>query len=101
MSSERVGPTAAWRRFVRRLYHTFRPGQAEHDLAREVDAHLALLEDSFRERGLGEADARRMARLAFGGADQTKERHRDARAFLWLDDARRDEPAPKRALAPL
>ena len=30
------------------------------------------------------------ARLALGGIEQTKERHRDARAFRCLDDARRD-----------
>src|SRR5947199_62227 len=35
-------------------------------------------------------DARRAARLALGGAEQTKERHRDARSFVWLDDAQRD-----------
>ena len=81
---------AAWRRFVLRVYHALRPAKAEHDLAGEVDAHLALLEDGFRERGMSDAEARRAARLALGGADQTKERHRDARSFPWLDDLRRD-----------
>ena len=35
-------------------------------------------------------DARRAARLALGGVEQTKELHRDARSLVWLDDARRD-----------
>jgi putative ABC transport system permease protein len=30
------------------------------------------------------------ARRAFGGVDLTKELHRDARSFVWLEDARRD-----------
>jgi predicted permease len=81
---------AAWRRFIRRLYHVLRPATAERDLAREIEAHLALLEDGFRERGLNAEDAHRAARLALGGVDQTKERHRDARSFLWIDNARRD-----------
>ncbi|HXC75678.1 MAG TPA: ABC transporter permease, partial [Candidatus Acidoferrum sp.] len=80
----------AVRRFVLRLSHAVRPAKAERDLTREVDAHLALLEDGFRERGMSASDARRAARLALGGADQTRERHRDARSFRWLDDARRD-----------
>ena len=36
------------------------------------------------------AAARRAARLAIGGVAQTREQHRQARAFGWLDDARRD-----------
>ena len=43
-----------------------------------------------REVGSRERGRRPKARLALGGIDQTKERHRDARAFRWLDDARRD-----------
>ena len=35
-------------------------------------------------------EARRRARLALGGVEQAKELHRDARSFVWLDDARRD-----------
>ena len=36
------------------------------------------------------ADARRAARLALGGVEQTKELHRDERSLVWLDDLRRD-----------
>src|SRR5258706_13254932 len=76
--------------FLRRLLHAFRPGRAEPDLARELASHLALLEDDFKRRGLSADDARLAARRAFGGVEQTKEAHRDARSFIWLDDARRD-----------
>jgi len=77
-------------RFVRRLINAVRPRRVEPDLAREVAAHLALLEDDFQRRGLTPDEARLAARRAFGGVELTKDRHRDARSFVWLDDARRD-----------
>jgi predicted permease len=80
----------ALRRLVLRVINGFRPGRAEDELARETAAHLALLEDDFRRRGLSPEDARLAARRTFGGVEQTKDRHRDARSFVWLDDARRD-----------
>ncbi len=78
------------KRFVRRLARFARPTGAERDLTREIDSHLALLEDDFRRRGLSPDDARAAARRAFGGVEQVKEIHRDARSFSWLEDARRD-----------
>jgi predicted permease len=80
----------ALRRLVLRVNNGFRPGWAEDELARETAAHLALLEDDFRRRGLSSGEARLAARRTFGGVEQTKDRHRDARSFVWLDDARRD-----------
>jgi predicted permease len=78
------------RRFLRRLISVVRPHRAEPDLAREIASHLAILEDDFKRHGLSAEDARLAARRAFGGVEQTKDRHRDARSFVWLDDARRD-----------
>jgi putative ABC transport system permease protein len=78
------------RRGLLRLYNVIRPGRAEQQLKREIDAHLALLEEDFRRRGLPPEEARAAARRAFGGVDQTKEQHRDARSFIALDDLRRD-----------
>jgi predicted permease len=79
-----------WNRFWRRLVTGFRSPRAEDDLARESAAHLVLLEDDFRRRGMSADDARFAARRAFGGVEQMKDRQRDARSFVWLDDARRD-----------
>jgi predicted permease len=81
---------SAVRRFLLRLYNVLRPGRIEPDLAREVASHLALLEDDFIRRGMSPAEARVAARRTFGGLEQAKELHRDARSFVWLDDARRD-----------
>src|SRR4029077_11727991 len=78
------------RRWFLRLVHAVRPSRAEPDLAREIGAHLALLEDDLVRRGHSRAAARATALRAFEGVEQTKERHRDARSFVWLDDARRD-----------
>jgi predicted permease len=62
----------------------------EHDLAREIDTHLALMQEAYESRGMTPDAARRAARLALGGVEQTKERHREARSFIWIEDARQD-----------
>jgi predicted permease len=49
-----------------------------------------LLEDEFQRRGMSPEEARFAARRAFGGVEQAKDHHRDARSFVWCDDARRD-----------
>lgn len=82
--------TAGIRRWVRRLASAIHPDRAERELAREVAAHLTLLEDEYRRRGLSTADARLAARRAMGGVEQAKELQRDARSFAWPEDARRD-----------
>src|SRR5712691_6139073 len=78
------------RRFLQRLVNAIRPGRRETDLAREIDAHLALLEDDFVRRGMTADDARAAARRALGSAAHTGDLHRDARSFVWLDDLRWD-----------
>ena len=78
------------KRFFLRILSAVLPGRADDRLAREVASHLTLLEDDFQRRGMTPEDARLAARRAFGGVEQTKELQRDARSFVWLDDARRD-----------
>src|SRR5260221_4045917 len=85
-------------RFFRGLLNALRPGHAEDELACETGAHLALLEEDFRRRGFTPDQARVEARRAFGGVEQMKDRHRDARSFVWLDDARRDVQYAVRSL---
>jgi predicted permease len=80
------------RRLVYRVLTFFKRAEAEQELEREITAHLTLMEEQYRERGLTPAQAQRAARLAIGGVEQTKERHRDARSLPWLEDARRDVP---------
>ncbi len=78
------------RRFVARLVTLFRGRSAEHDLAREIDAHLALLQEDFEKQGLLPEDARLAARRAYGGVDQAKELHRETRSFLWIEHLLKD-----------
>src|SRR6185295_6626915 len=66
------------------------PAHAEQELTRELGAHLTILEDEFLRRGLPIEEARLAARRALGQVELTKDWHRDARSFRWLDDTRRD-----------
>ena len=78
------------RRFVERLLNLFRVRRPEQELTREIEAHLALLQEAYEARGMTPPDARRAAAVAIGGVEQAKELHRQARSFLWLEDARQD-----------
>src|SRR5688572_17861993 len=71
---------ATFRRFLLRLVHFFQPHRAESELERELAAHLGVLEDEYKRRGLTDAEARLAARRAFGGVAQAKDLHRDARS---------------------
>jgi predicted permease len=75
---------SAVRRFLLRVLTLFRSGRAEQELAREIEAHLRLLEDKFIARGMSATDARYAARREFGGVEQIKEHQRDTRTFRWL-----------------
>ena len=75
------------RRFILRLINVIRPAAADDELAREISAHLALLEDEYRQRGLGRDEARLAARRVMGSVAHAKDLHRDARSFGWLEDA--------------
>jgi putative ABC transport system permease protein len=91
--------TAPLRRSLLRLLNALRPGHAEPETARELASHLALLQDEYARRGLTPDEAHRAARRAFGGVAQARERHRDARSFVWFEDAWQDLRCAVRMLA--
>jgi predicted permease len=62
----------------------------EGDFAREVSAHLTLLEEEYARRGMAPGDARLAARRALGSTALVQDLHRDARSFVWVEDLRRD-----------
>jgi predicted permease len=72
------------RRTILRLLSSFRSSRAERELAREIRAHLQLLEDQYIARGMDAEEARYAALRAFGGVEQVKEHQREARMFRWL-----------------
>jgi putative ABC transport system permease protein len=86
------------RRFILRLLNAVRPSAAEDELAREVSAHLALLEEEHRRRGSSVEEAALAARRAIGNVAQVQDAHRDARSFAWIDDLRRDTRQAARRL---
>ena len=87
------------RRWLLRLRNAIRPRRADAELDREIAAHLQLLEDDFRRRGLSADDARLAARRALGGPEPAKRAQQDARSLIWLDDLRRDTSYAVRTLA--
>ena len=78
------------RRFVARLLNLLRLRRPDRELTREIDAHLALMQEACEARGMTPNEARRAALVAMGGVEQAKELHRQARSFVWLEDARQD-----------
>lgn len=78
------------RRFFARLTNLFRSRRAERELAREIDSHLALLQENFERRGLPPEEAKLAARCSYGGVEQTKELHRETRSFLWMEQFLKD-----------
>jgi predicted permease len=78
------------RRLLHRLINVIRPNREEGGLEREIAAHLLLLEEECLRQGASPEEARRTARLILGGVEHTRELHREARSFAWLDGFWRD-----------
>src|SRR5262249_21180641 len=72
-----------WARLLRR-------DQAERELDAELCYDFDRRVEDFIAAGMNAEDARRAARLEFGGLDQIKERCRDARGTRWFDDLAAD-----------
>jgi predicted permease len=77
--------TAYLRQFRQRLRSLFRRAQLDRDLDAEMSTHLELAIEENLQRGLSPAEARRQARLRFGGPQQAKEQHREARSLPFLE----------------
>jgi putative ABC transport system permease protein len=72
-----------WHRLLRR-------NQMEEQLDKELRFHLDQHAADLVTRGCAPDEARRLARLALGGAEQVKEKCRDARGTRWLEDLFQD-----------
>ena len=71
------------RRFLRRR-------QLEEQLDKELYFHIEEHAADLIARGVDPAEANRRARIEIGGPEQVKEKCRDARGTLWLEDFVRD-----------
>jgi len=78
------------RRIFLKFSLLFTNSRVEAELAREIDTHLAFLEGEYLRQGMTPEDARRAARVAYGGVEQAKQLHRDERAFQWLGQILQD-----------
>ena len=59
-------------------------------MAEEMQAHLDGLTERNVAAGMSPEEARYAARRSFGGIEQIKERARDERSWIWLENLRRD-----------
>lgn len=73
--------------FLRRLFGRER---FERELRDELEFHLDARVEDLERRGLPPEEARRLARLEFGGVEQYKERVRAARPGAWFDSVAED-----------
>src|ERR1700693_3025453 len=72
-----------WRRLLRRR-------KMEDQLEKELRFHLDQHASELIAQGQAPDEARRQARLTFGGPEQVKEMCRDARGTRWLEDLLQD-----------
>ena len=73
--------------WLQRLVHRNR---LEDQLDAELRDHFERLVSELRGRGHDDREARRLARLEFGGLDQVKEACRDTRGTRWVEDTIQD-----------
>ncbi len=72
------------REFLKRLLSAFQKQRQEREMDAEMQSHLALAIDELVARGAAPEEARREARLQFGGWEAARELHREARSLPFL-----------------
>lgn len=82
-----------------RIRTLFGKKKLDADMNEELRLHLDLLAERYREVGLTPEEANHAARRAFGGVEQIKERAREIRGTLWLEQAMQDLRFAVRQLA--
>ena len=82
--------TSRLRQLLHRLRSFFGGAEQDRDLDAEMSTHLELSIEENLQRGLSPTEARRLALLRFGGSQQAKENHRDARGLPLLETLLQD-----------
>jgi len=75
------------RRLVYQVLALVRGRRLDRELNDEIAAHLEMAEAEGLAAGLSPEQAKRRARLRFGGVDGMVEEHRDRRSVRWLENA--------------
>lgn len=78
------------RQILSRFHAFFGSAQLDGELDAEMSAHLAFATEENLQRGLPPSEARRRALIHFGGPQQSKERHREARGLPFLESFLQD-----------
>ena len=73
------------RQFVLRFAALFRRESLDRDLEAEMVEHLEMATQENLEAGMSPEEARRQALIQFGGTQQAKENHREARSISTLE----------------
>jgi predicted permease len=69
------------------MFEFLRRHRHERQLDAEIRFHIDRMAQDYVSRGIAPEEARRRARIEFGGAEQIKEECRDVRTLRWLRDA--------------
>jgi len=78
------------RAFLMRFRTLSRRERADAEFSAELDSHIAMHTESGIKAGLNPAEARRRALLRLGGAEQTRQAHRERRGYLWVENFLQD-----------
>src|SRR5215469_15615821 len=78
------------RQSFQRLLSFFRAAREDRELEAEMLTHLQFATEENLGRGLSLGEARRLALVNFGGPQQSKEQHREARSLPLLESLLQD-----------
>jgi len=73
------------RQFFQRFRASFRGAQLDREVEAEMLAHVQFATEENLEHGMSPAEAHRKALIQFGGPQQSKEQHREARSLPLLE----------------
>jgi predicted permease len=79
-----------WNDLLLRSRSLFRRKNVEAEVDEELRFHFEKQVSKFMESGLAPEEAKRLARLQFGGMEQLKEEHRDARGVTFIETLLQD-----------
>src|SRR5580692_2630243 len=78
------------RAFWIRLRDMFSIRRNNRDFDAEIESHVAMHTEDGIRAGLTPSEARRQALIRLGGAEQTRQAHRERRTFPWLESLIQD-----------
>lgn len=77
--------SSSFKRLRRRIWAFFAKRALDAELEAELEAHLELAIDDYMAHGMSREEARRLALIQFGGVQQAREKHREARGLMQID----------------